>query len=246
MCRSCRAHARGVGYSGGPRPCGPEPRPPGMPRCWAATRLDGPIRTAITAYKDQDRRDLEPVLAQFLASALVCALVSEPGLRRAATVGARVVLVPMPTSGASRRRRGDDPVRALTGHALVLVGAGDGTGDLPSARRRSGAGLVLAPAVRHARAVADQSGLGRVARAHNLHGALALDPAWGKVVAGASCVLADDVVTTGASLVEAARVLRESGAEEVVAVTVAATASHRDEADPRRERVPLVGRWVPG
>ena len=44
-----------------------------------------------------------------------------------------------------------------------------------------------------------------------------------RVVRGAVCLLVDDIVTTGSTLVEAGRVLRETGAAHVVAVTIAAT-----------------------
>ncbi|MEO5609274.1 MAG: phosphoribosyltransferase family protein, partial [Ornithinibacter sp.] len=231
LCRSCRAEVREVGFAGGPRSSGPDPPPSGMPRCWSAARLDGPLRTAVTAYKDQHRRDLEPVLAGLLAGALVSALSGEPSLRHALAAGARVLVVPMPTSRASRRRRGDDPVHALAARAVLLAGGGR-----PNRRvaQGAGSGLVIAAAVRHARAVADQSGLGREARARNLHGALVLDPRWGPVVRGSPCVLVDDVVTTGASLTEAARVLRKSGAAVVVAATLAATARHGERTDSRR------------
>ena len=35
-----------------------------MPDCWASARFEGALRLAVTAYKDEDRRDLRPVLAE--------------------------------------------------------------------------------------------------------------------------------------------------------------------------------------
>ena len=58
-----------------------------------------------------------------------------------------------------------------------------------------------------------------VERRSNLDGAFRLR----RAVAGRRFVLVDDVVTTGATLLEAARTLRDGGAEVVAAVTVATT-----------------------
>lgn len=73
--------------------------------------------------------------------------------------------------------------------------------------------------LRPARQGADQRGLGRDERVRNVAGTLrAAADARGQRV-----VLVDDVVTTGATLAEAIRVLRSAGAEVVGAVTLAAT-----------------------
>jgi predicted amidophosphoribosyltransferase len=72
--------------------------------------------------------------------------------------------------------------------------------------------------LRVARATDDQRGLGRRARRENVGGAFVSRPVPGGVV-----VVVDDVVTTGATLVEAARALRAAGADEVVAVALAHT-----------------------
>ncbi|HEY9524705.1 MAG TPA: phosphoribosyltransferase family protein, partial [Thermopolyspora sp.] len=67
--------------------------------------------------------------------------------------------------------------------------------------------------------VADQAGLSSPQRAANLVGAFGTTSR----VPGAVCVLVDDIVTTGATLVEAARALRAAGAVVPLAVTIAAT-----------------------
>jgi len=86
--------------------------------------------------------------------------------------------------------------------------------------------LVVVPALEHTRRVADQAHLDRVARAHNLAGSMRVGAAWRGVVRGATCVLVDDVVTTGATLAEAARALHDAGARHVVAATCATTPRH--------------------
>lgn len=114
----------------------------------------------------------------------------------AATVppGARVAVVP--GTSAAFRRRGYRPVELLLHRA----------------------GYRPMRLLRVVRAPRDQRGLGRAARGENVGGAFAA-----RAVAGGTVVVVDDVVTTGATLREAARALRAAGADEVVAVALAHT-----------------------
>ena len=121
-----------------------------------------------------------------------------------AAYGPGVVLVPVPSSPLAVRARGHD-------HARRLAAA---------AGRR--AGLRSAPLLRAARAVADQSGLDAAERSENLRGALLA----GRAARGRAVVVVDDVVTTGATLVEAARALTAGGAHVRGAAVVAATRRH--------------------
>lgn len=123
-------------------------------------------------------------------------------------------VVPVPPSRAAMRRRGYSVTDLLVRHA----------GRRPM--------RLLHPA----RAAADQRALGRDDRARNAAGVFRAEPCRRLPV-----VIVDDVVTTGATLVDAARALREAGAEVLGAVTVAAT--------PRRAIVtagPRDIRTVPG
>lgn len=85
---------------------------------------------------------------------------------------------------------------------------------------------MLAP-LRQRRRVVDQAGLGAPARAANLAGALQVAPALEGRLHGRRLVVVDDVVTTGASIIETVRALSRAGAVVVGAVTVAATPRHR-------------------
>lgn len=84
------------------------------------------------------------------------------------------------------------------------------------------AGLLLR--IRHTPA---QSALDRRARIENVRGAFAPDPLRAGEVRGRRLVLVDDVMTSGASLHAAARVLLDGGAARVAAVVFART----DEAE---------------
>ncbi|HYN28379.1 MAG TPA: phosphoribosyltransferase family protein [Dermatophilaceae bacterium] len=207
LCERCRAGLRGCRHPGGAVPWAPSPPPPGMPSCWAAGRTEGVLRRLVTAYKDDGRRDLRPVLAPLLTAAATGALTGDPRVRELVEAGAPVLLVPVPGSRRSRRRRGDVPVAALVRAAA---------GGLPGEAR-------FAPAVRLVRRTADQAGLGARERRDNVGGAMALARHGAAAVDGAVCVVADDVVTTGATLAETARVLREAGAARVTGAVVAGT-----------------------
>jgi predicted amidophosphoribosyltransferase len=116
------------------------------------------------------------------------------------------VLVPVPSARPTVRARGHDPTARLAS----------------AAARRLGGGVEVVRVLRQARAVADQAGLGTAQRAANLSGALVADPR--RAPPGRPVVVVDDVLTTGATLVEATRALRSAGCLVVGAAVVAATA----------------------
>jgi predicted amidophosphoribosyltransferase len=80
----------------------------------------------------------------------------------------------------------------------------------------------------HTRTVKDQSGLHLQERWNNLEGALVVS---GRQRADGKALLIDDLVTTGATLSEAARALRYAGIEVIGAVTaaIAQPLRYRDE-----------------
>jgi len=67
------------------------------------------------------------------------------------------------------------------------------------------------------------AGLDHRQRADNLERAIGVRPRWQVSIQGVTVLLVDDVLTTGATIVEAARALRAAGASHVAAATVAAT-----------------------
>ena len=68
-----------------------------------------------------------------------------------------------------------------------------------------------------------QSSLNRKERLASVHDAFAVDPLLAEKVKGARLVLIDDVMTSGASLFAAARVLRAAGAAHITGIVIART-----------------------
>ncbi len=159
---------------------------------------EGVAREVVLAVKEQQRTGAARHLVPALAAAVVAAAAEAGGVAGSAGASAGdVVLVAVPGTRAAYRRRGYDPVRLL----LARAGLGE--------RRVFGS----------ARPHRVQKGLGAGDREANLAGAFRLR----RSVHGIRVILVDDVVTSGATLLEAARVLRDGGAEVVAAATVAST-----------------------
>ena len=197
LCPAC-------GPAGGPvRPIDVRAGPDGDLAVRAAACYEGPIRSALIAYKERGRRDLARPLGDLLAGAL-------PG---PAAVACLVCLVPVPSTRAARRARGGDHVARL-GRVAVRAAA------------RRGRPVRMATPLRWMRAVEDSAGLDAASRAVNVRHAM-----WATPPPDPACpaVLVDDIVTTGATLLEAARALRGAGWRVDCAAVVAAT--------PRRARV---------
>ena len=187
-----------------------------MPSCWVTGEASGALRAVVTAYKDEDRRDLAPQLGRWLAPAVRAAVGHDVSARRALH-GRGLLVVPVPGSPRARRRRGDVPLLALVSEAAAGLGG------------RAVVATVLAPT----RVTRDQSSLDARARAANLQGAMTVRERQAPVVSGAVCVVVDDLVTTGATLAEAARALHAAGAAQVLGAAIGAT----------RRRLPVPANW---
>lgn len=114
------------------------------------------------------------------------------GRSGAAAAGTRAV------GAAGRAARGHDPA-----HRIALAAAGE--------LRRGGIPAGVVPVLRQRRPVTDQSGLGASQRQVNLAGALEVVAGGERLLAAERVVLVDDLMTTGASLTEAARAVEAAG-----------------------------------
>ena len=158
---------------------------PGLGAVHGAASYGGPVRSAIIHYKDRRRRDLRALLAAMLASAVAAARASNGDV----SGQARPLLVPIPSTRRAARERGGDHMRRLA----------------TSAGRAER--LHSAPILRVNRPIDDAAGLGAKARRANIAGAYICR----KSLRAGPVILVDDVITTGASLLEAARTLRAAG-----------------------------------
>ncbi len=195
----------------------------------ASAAYDGPVREALIAFKDHGRWSLRAPLGASLAYSVNRLLAgrldqglggraverrSDPpapdlSAYRPVLAARRFLLVPVPSTGASLRARDGNHVLELAERVEERLVTW--TEALP--------GLVV---VRRRR---DQVGLGRSARAANLHGSMRATDVLVRRAArpGTAVVLVDDIVTTGASLAEAHRALTAAGIRPWGAAVVAAT-----------------------
>ncbi|MCW7946379.1 hypothetical protein AAW14_31440 [Streptomyces hygroscopicus] len=190
LCPECRAALQGTA----PRSVRPVPEPAGLPVVHAAAAYEGAVRATLLAHKERGAL----MLAGPLGAALAGAVRAGPGgqVPSGARGGPRpLLLVPVPSSRRAVRARGHDPARRI-----ALAAAGE--------LRRTGTAARVVSVLRQLRPVADQAGLNSGQRLANLTGALGVAGGGTRLLAGGRVVLVDDLMTTGASLTEAARAVR--------------------------------------
>ncbi len=158
----------------------------------AGYRARGVVRRLIHEFKYQQRIYLRHVIGDWLAAAL-----QDPRLDPAQFD----VIVPVPLHPAKQRQRGFNQAELL---ARSL-----------SAR----SGLPVELAMERVRFTETQTAFDRSERMENLHNAFRLRQ--GRDVRGSRVLLVDDVLTTGSTLSECARVLKRAGASCVYAATAA-------------------------
>jgi len=154
-------------------------------------------KSLIHQFKESGKTSLARYLALPMIDDLVkLAEMAEPAeMAEHSEPSARPCMVPMPSSRQNYAKRGFNPAMILARRLNALAGR--------PAEVRS--------ALKLARRVEDQSALDSDARAINLQGSMTCS----KSMFGRAVILFDDVVTTGATLQEAARAATEAGATAV-------------------------------
>lgn len=174
----------------------PECRLSGRPFafCRAYGPYEGVLREAVHRFKYGGRTDLAAPLGEMMARTA----------RLHTAYHDADLLVPIPLTDASLRRRRFNQAALLAG----VVGR-----EL---------GVPVRPVLAKVRETPAQAGLPRAARLGNLSGCFTVVGAEADGLRGRMVVLVDDVFTTGSTLSEAARVLRESGATRVLGLVFVA------------------------
>jgi ComF family protein len=174
--------------------------PPPVDRTIAALDYAFPWDRLLQRFKFNDGIELQAVLLDRLEQALQLELAEAPDW-----------LLAVPLSGQRQRERGYNQSHQL---AKVL------------ARRhqlRCDPDLLL-----RVRSTRQQAQLALHERAANMHQAFAVEPARQRELRGSHVAIVDDVMTSGATLFELARVLRRAGATRVQAWVIARTPGPKD------------------
>jgi ComF family protein len=159
-----------------------------------------PLSEMILALKFKRLTAVAPKLSEMLADVLW-----EDG-----RVGSDWVLVPVPLSAMSGRRRG------FNQSELIASGLSKSLG-VP----------LLTNALSKVRETREQASLSRLYRLSNLTGAFRAEE---KAVQGRKILLVDDITTTGSTLEACAKELRRTGASKVAAAVIAHTPADRKAA----------------
>jgi len=155
---------------------------------------DGELRELIHLFKYNGIRPAGALLARLLDQAASQLQLS-----------GELVLIPVPLWSGKRQARGFNQAEAIARAFLRLKPSSSIQLDTSSLVRT--------------RETASQTGLTRKQRRENVRGAFAVTR--GEKVRGRSILLVDDVMTTGTTVNECARVLLRAGAKEVFVATVA-------------------------
>lgn len=165
----------------------------------AAGSYRAELRRLLLAAKERQALGLLPLLGERLAAAAAAVVLANQ------TPGS-ILLVPIPTTRAHIAARGLDLPRAL-----ARIAARD--------LRAAGVPVRVWPGLRLRQRRADQKELGRAQRLENLVGAFGARPG----AETGQALVVDDIVTTGSTLIEAARALAAVEMPVVGSAVVAAT-----------------------
>lgn len=174
--------------------------PPPLAAIRAALHYNDSSRQLILAFKHGDALQLTPFLSALVARDFAALCTTD------------TLVVPVPLHSRRYLKRRYNQSAELARHLCRITGVGQFAPDVLARRR----------------ATISQGGLSRHQRRRNLAGAFAVPPAKRADLAGRRVLLVDDVMTTGATLFEAAKSLAGSGSGEVSALVLARVVRPRE------------------
>jgi ComF family protein len=188
---------------------------PAFSKATAFGSYDAGLRELIHLLKYDNVLPAARVLGHMLAEAI-----SKLEIPEALFASGSLLVVPVPLYRSKQRQRGFNQAELIAAAALKKLA-------MPNFE-------LAANVLERVRATESQIGLTRPQRTLNIRGAFRvvhLNHAHlnDERVAGRSVLLVDDVLTTGTTASECARVLTKAGAKQVLVATVARTLKHGDE-----------------
>lgn len=165
-----------------------------------------PWITSLWSYRDKRVKTLIKKIKKHPLRNLVEELLPAQKLARLLEPSPNYLLVPIPASRHRLRNEGFNQAEAI---ARIV------------AQRLGSAEVLCALTSTHTQRIKQAHITNRADRMANRKGAYLVDPVLGKEVCGKDIVLIDDVTTTGATLLEARRLLLDAGARKVTAFVLA-------------------------
>jgi predicted amidophosphoribosyltransferase len=175
---------------------------------YAAGEYEGRTRAVLLAHKERGALRLAEPLGVALARAVRAAGEGWEGAGAGPPGATPLLLVPVPSSRRATAARGHDPARRIALWAARAL-------------RRDGIVARVLPVLRQRRVVADQAELSAAARLANLAGALGAVAGSERLLSAGPAVVVDDLMTTGATVAEAARAVAQAGGDVRGAAVVA-------------------------
>jgi ComF family protein len=169
--------------------------PPNFDFAISFAAYEGALRRLVHLLKYEQLRPAAEVIGNLLSMAVLARQFAD----------GRVLVAPVPLHGSKKRQRGFNQSELIARSAL---------------RHLHSSGFELQSRIlRRVRPTVSQTGLTRHQRRENVRGAFVV--AAPELVKGRAVMIVDDVYTTGTTLNECARILRNAGARQVVVATAA-------------------------
>lgn len=184
---------------------------------WSCAAYRGRVRRAILAWKDHDDVELDSLFGACMASLALHDDMRSLIQQALSSASEPVLVIPAPSSRRSLARRGRK-------HLMPLVQAVSMALETDKVPSQCYDALVM----RGVRSKSVQSH-SRSARARRVQGHMNLRR--GMSVSGRCVVLVDDIITSGATLRQCAKVIEDSGGRVLAAMTLACAVQHPDPHD---------------